>query len=680
MEYATFEGNIPRGQYGGGSVMLADIGRWQCLNREESAFESGEVKIMLFGRRFQGRFALIRTEGKNWLIIKENDEPEPEDLSRSVKSGRTMDQIASETELENPFDSVKVMLATPSESLPEGENWQYEIKFDGYRITAFCERGKVRLLSRGNVDHTLKFSAVAESLERTLMERTAALDGEVAVYKDGRTDFSALSHYDGKGDIRFEMFDLLALDGADLRDKPLRQRQQMLSALFAFKTEDILSLVAHVPARDGKALMSAAFKHGLEGIVAKRTDSKYTGKRSPDWVKVKCRKNDDFVVGGYILSDGGAKSLLIGERIGGELRYVGAVGSGLTSSDLTELGKSWKKRKTSPFAVPPKKKNAVWVTPSVTVRVEYAERTLSGVLRQPSFKGICRDKKEESETSGKTGGVVISSPDKIIFPIAGFTKSDVARYYEGAANAVVPFLKDRTVAVVRCYGAVDKSEKFFKKHPSCSAESKHAVTAGGEEFIGVGDMRSLLGQVQLGSIEFHIPVAKAGKAADFMVFDLDPDERLSTEELRRGATDLKSVLDMLSLPSFIKTSGGKGYHILVPVSGGADTAEFSRTLALYMAKKWEDMYTANIRKAARKGKLFIDWQRNTRGATFVAPYSLRARPSASVSAPIYWEELFEIAPDSIDLELALKRMKEFDPWKDIFSSAVKLKSSGNIKT
>lgn len=728
LDYADFEGVIPKGQYGGGIVQLWDFGQYEECESFEKGLKDGSLKFRLFGSRLKGKFALIQTDGKNWLLMKEkdgfaSDTLVAEDFYTSVKSGRNMREIecgADLTAATNPFDGISPQLAVKGETLPEGADFAYEIKYDGYRTTAFAEADKVRLLSRNGIDCTERFKSVAEKVRRAANGRAMVLDGEtVAADEKGRPSFDALqSGGTDKTSLRYVVFDLLALDGKDLRSLPLRERRRRLDDLSVTK---YLSVSEQTAAKDGVKLLLAAQKIGLEGIVAKNIFSPYTGGRGNDWVKVKCRKSDEFIVAGYLTDeDARLKSLLLAAYKDGKLTYAGKVGTGFSERQRASLPQVLAKAKRGdpPQNAPEigKKEKAFWLRPEIVAEVEYAEKTASNVLRQPSFKAF-RDDKSSSEITferqkeppkkteakpkvkpvnrrkvaqGKTDektengaenandgetelcGVKISSPTRIVFNVPRLiTKQEVAEYYEAAAQRMLPFLKDRALSVVRCYDGVRK-ECFFKKHPTTkSEESVTVVGEKNEEYIAVSNVESLIRQVQLGSLEFHIQGSRADNAdcPDILVFDIDPDEGVSQEKVKKAALDLKEMLDGVGLVSFLKTSGGKGYHVTVPTKAEADykkVGEFCRAAAEYLEKKYPDSYTSNIRKAARKGRQFIDWLRNGKGATSVCPYSLRAREGAKVAMPIYWEELKDAAPDFADIAVALKRLRQPDPWRDFF--------------
>ncbi len=731
VEYADFEGVIPKGEYGGGPVMLWDEGNWIPENDPDEGLREGSLKFCVEGERLKGRWALVRMKtedgDRNWLLLKERDEYAREDegipeIPTSVRSGRTVSEILAEEDpsaKKNPFQSAEVELAKLAERVPEGKEWLFEVKFDGYRILAFTEGGRTRLLTRGGKDFSDKFRAVADAVSSWAKGRAAVLDGEMVVPDEsGRTDFQALQSYvkrpTGKS-LVYMVFDLLALEGEDFRERPLIERKTKLAEILE-GAPDCLKLSRHVEGK-GKESLKAAEKAGFEGIVAKRASSPYRGERNGDWVKLKCYLRQEFVLGGCTRTGKkeGVSALLLGVYEGKSFRYAGRAGTGLTLKEGAELYEKLKGYgiPEPAFENPPRARSGeetLWLKPVLVCEVQFAEWTGEGVLRQASFKGLREDKdprevvreRPESEepfearrpatkkkSAKKRGGdspevcgISISSPDKIVFKRPEVTKLEVVRYYERAAPRMLAYAEGRVLSVVRCHKGVGES-CFFKKHPAGESAGTEIVPVANSEgevsdYFCLKDERGLISEAQLGSIEFHIwgSRAKTLEKPDMMVFDLDPDEGMPLEQVRQGVRDLKSVLDELGLKSFLKTTGGKGYHVVLPFRPSAEWEafhDFARRIAEVMAEKWPERYTANMRKSKRSGRIFIDWVRNGRGATSVAPYSLRARPGAKVSVPLSWSELDRVAPDGIDLFGALERLKKSDPWKDYFRVDQELK-------
>ncbi|HQC82723.1 MAG TPA: DNA ligase D, partial [Bacillota bacterium] len=546
--------------------------------------------------------------------------------------------------------------------------------------------------------------------------RSMVLDGEMVVTDEsGKTDFQALQEYmknPKPRNLTYIVFDLLALDGADLRDRRLIDRKRTLEALMMDAPYN-LHYSRHVSG-NGKECSAVACEKNMEGIIGKRANSIYSGTRNGDWIKIKCDKRQEFVIGGYTLSDkkaAGISSLLLGVYEDDELVYVGRAGTGLARSDVEELTAAFAnlKREDSPFRVAPKQRSnekITWLEPQLIAEIKFAEWTKENLLRQASYKGLRYDKNPEDirrekvnvqelevftgnlKNPPKAGaddliieGVKITNPGKILFEDPVITKGDVVRYYEQAAERMLPYVSNRILSIVRCPKGISQT-CFYKKHPGPS--NKGIVTipvtsdeGKSEEYFFIKDKLGLIYEAQMGTLEFHVWGSKVDEIEypDMMVFDLDPDEGMDLSMVRQGVRDLKGILDELSLVAFLKTSGGKGYHIVVPFNPAVTWDvfnDFARRVAEIMEKKWPDRYTSNVRKAKRAGRIFIDWIRNGRGATSIAPYSLRARKGAKVSMPIDWDELDEVAPDGVDMAGALKRIRGHDPWKDFFRYDQKL--------
>lgn len=734
LPYRNFEGTIPKGEYGGGSVMLWDEGVWEPHGNVEEGLHRGELKFVLKGRRMKGKWALIRLKGKpgetkaNWLLLKEKDEYAKtsagiSEFTTSIRTGRTMEEIEKGEEkkiTKNPFNKVTVQLAELVNKIPEGEDWIYEMKYDGYRIIAFVEGNSVQLITRNGNDYQKRFSNIALSLIDWAGGRAMVLDGEMVITDpSGKTDFQALQNYMKNYESRkltYIVFDLLALDGVDLRDHSLIDRKEMLETLMKDAPKSLY--YSRYIRGKGKESFAAACETGMEGIIGKKADSIYSGTRNGDWIKLKCGKRQEFVIGGYTRSDkktSGISSLLLGVYEGEELIYTGRAGTGMSEKDRRVLEKEFDsiKRVDSPFQFTPEartREKITWLEPVLAAEIKFAEWTEENLLRQASFKGLRTDKdpkeikreKAENETLSQSsaievektmegnansviiGGIKISNPDKLIFDDPAITKADVVRYYEKVSPRMLPYVSHRILTAVRCPKGISQA-CFYKKHPAPDSNSKGIVTipiansdGEEEEYFYVENASGILYEVQMGTLEFHTWGSSVDELEkpDMMVFDLDPDEGMELSRVRQGVQDVKSILDELSLKSYLKTSGGKGYHVVVPLKPVVawDTFhDFARQVAEVMEQKWPERYTSNVRKVNRKGKIFIDWIRNGRGATSVAPYSLRGRKGAKVSMPIEWEELDTVAPDGIDMEGALLRMKGNDPWKDFFKNDQMLK-------
>jgi bifunctional non-homologous end joining protein LigD len=725
LDYGNFEGTIPQGEYGGGTVMIWDEGVWEPYGDAEAGLRGGALKFALKGRRLRGKWALVRLRAKegemkdNWLLLKEKDEyAKPSDgisgLDTSIRTGRTMAEIEEgkdEAFARNPFHTAGVQLARLVDSVPEGGDWLYEMKYDGYRILAYVEGNGVRLVTRNGNDYTERFRNVADSLLDLAVGRAMVLDGEMTVADaSGRTDFQALqSHMKSPRpqNLTYIVFDVLALDGEDLRGRRLIDRKETLEALMRDAPEN-LRYSRHVRG-NGQESFAAACEAGMEGVVGKKADSAYGGTRNGDWIKLKCGKRREFVIGGYTLSDkrtSGVSSLLLGFYEGGELLYAGRAGTGMGEAEMKELEGKFEglKRTESPFRPAPEPRpneEITWLAPELVAEIRFAEWTGEGLLRQASFKGLREDRdprdigkegaedeaqppssaeavERPMETNGSgmlVEGIRITNPDKVIFEEPRITKADVIRFYAEVAGRMLPYVSRRILSIVRCPKGISQT-CFYKKHPG--PESKGIVTMpvptnGGEteDYFYIEDASGLIYEAQMGTLEFHTWGSRVDdlEKPDTMVFDLDPDEGMDIDTVRRGVRDIRSLLAELSLNSFLKTSGGKGYHVVVPLQPAVSWDafhDFARRVAEVMEMKWPDRYTSNVKKARRAGKIFIDWIRNGRGATSIAPYSLRARKGAGVSMPIAWDELDAVEPGGVDMAGALARISGKDPWEDFF--------------
>ena len=728
LQYRNFEGTIPQGEYGGGTVMLWDEGFWEPLGDVDEGLGKGSLKFTLKGRRLKGKWALVRLRPKagetreNWLLLKEKDEYTKTNdgisqYTTSIRTGRTMEQIQAGQEASiarNPFDHADVQLAKLVTAPPQGGDWLYELKYDGYRILAYVQGSGVRLISRNGHDYTARFSAVATALLDLAAGRAMVLDGEMAVVDAaGKTDFQALQGYmkhpQGQN-LTYIVFDLLALDGADLRSRPLLERKAILGTLMQAAPQT-LYYSQHVPG-NGQESLAAACALGMEGIVGKKPDSIYSGTRNGDWIKIKCDKRQEFIIGGYTLTDkksAGVSALLLGIYEGDQLEYVGRAGTGLGAAEANGLAEQFQvlRRGASPFRAPPAirpNETVTWLEPRLVAEIKFAEFTEEGVLRQASFKGLRSDKapgdirrekaeyrppakEEEQPMASKDSGIVIegvriSNPDKVIFEDPVVTKADIIRYYAQVAPRMLPYVDHRILSIVRCPKGIAQT-CFYKKHPGPDSKGIVTVpiaTSGGqtEDYFYIENTPGLIAEAQMGTLEFHTWGSRVEtlEQPDIMVFDLDPDEGMDLSTVRQGVRDIHSILAELSLRPYLKTSGGKGYHVVVPLQPAVAWDafhDFARGVAEVMQAKWPDRYTSNVRKARRAGKIFIDWIRNGRGATSIAPYSIRARKGAGVSLPIAWTELDTVAPDGISMAEALRRIGGDDPWKGFFENQQLLK-------
>ncbi|HOV69497.1 MAG TPA: DNA ligase D, partial [Clostridia bacterium] len=515
LDYADFEGTIPAGEYGGGTVMLWDEGIWEPRMDVDSGLIDGSLKFTLQGRRLKGGWALVRIKTdpsdlkENWLLLKERDEyAKPDDgiseFTTSIRSGRSMEEIQEgkdEKTVRNPFDSAQLQHAKLVSTIPDGKDWLFELKYDGYRILAFVQGNTVRLITRNGNDYTRRFGAIAGLILDWAGGRAMVLDGEMVVTESGKTDFQALQQYlknPGAHNLTYIIFDLLALDGEDLRGQRLTQRKDKLMDLMKDAPAN-LHYSRHVMG-NGKECFKAACNLGMEGIVGKRADSVYSGTRNGDWVKIKCDRRQEFVIGGFALSGkkkAGISSLLLGVYSEGGLIYIGRAGTGFTEPDIRELTAKFNKitRPTSPFINPPKAsadETITWVEPELVAEIKYAEMTKDNLLRQASFKGLREDKdpqdivmEHEDEESGPeekdvqiemsgnsiiVGGIKITNPDKTLFDDPKITKADMVRYYAQVSERMLPYVSHRILSVVRCPKGIAQA-CFYKKHPHSDNDS-----------------------------------------------------------------------------------------------------------------------------------------------------------------------------------------------------------------
>ncbi|WP_375257508.1 DNA ligase D [Citreimonas sp.] len=718
LSYLDFEGTIPKGNYGAGTVMLWDLGHWQPLADVAKGLKKGHLSFMLHGLRMTGRWDMIRLkpEGKrvNWLLVKHEDDAAhgPDPVARyttSVATGRTMDAIAKDAPPEPPRARKttpprwrKPQLATLTDRLGDPDSRWHELKFDGYRALVAIGKGGVRVFTRNGHDWTDKFRPLIPAF-LDLSCDSALIDGEITVgaglYGFGRLQKAIKLG----GPFHFHAFDLLKRDGDDLTEKPLTDRRAALEDLFADTPPLGLLQLSPVLRGDASDTFDKICHTGGEGLISKRMDAPYRGGRSTLWEKIKCIKRDEFVVLGWQNSDKKGRpfaSLALGIEEAGEMVYAGKVGTGWDADTMDEIATRLKplSRKTAPTLVPAAEARGMnWVTPRLVAEVRYAEVTEDGRLRHPSFEGLREDKPADqvrrdppaavlddaadpaptkARGSAKTpaakarrtskhgkptardakgrvtiAGISLSSPDRRVFPEAKHTKREVAEYYERAADRMLPFAGDRPLSLVRLPEGLE-GERFFQKHagkgfPDAIRTIEIAEKSGTAEYMMVRDAKGLVGAAQMGTIEFHIWGARRDniERPDRMVFDLDPDEGLGFDAVKAGAIDIRDRLDDLGLPSWPLLTGGKGVHVVVPLrrtAGWETVSLFSRMMAELCARDAPDRYTATMSKAKRKGRIFIDWLRNQRGATAIAPWSLRARPGAPVAVPVTWDELERI--------------------------------------
>ncbi|MEO5586228.1 MAG: DNA ligase D [Novosphingobium sp.] len=697
LDYAGFEGTIPKGQYGGGTVMLWDHGTWEPHPGKDprKTLVEGHLHFTLHGTRMKGEWLMIRLKprgkekSENWLLRKIADAYAggSDDLVgmhlTSVTTARTMEDIAEgkrgaarsapmarakarKAGGKGPPPFQAVQLATLVDHVPAGGRWLHELKYDGYRTLVAVGGGEAQGYTRSGLDWSDRYPAVLAAAA-ALDVGSALIDGEaVVILPDGRTSFQALQAAlkDDPQAIVFYAFDLLELDGKDLTDRPLIERKAKLAELLAGR-DGALLYSDHIVGQ-GEELFAHVCKTGLEGIVSKRSDARYVGARTRTWVKTKCTRRQEFVLVGWIPSDKGRefRSLLLGTHEDGTLRYAGKVGTGFSAALRQELlAKMAPLERDKPAVAAPRAevRGAHWIAPELVAEIAFTEFTGDGVLRHSSFLGLRGDKPaaavvleapkrvEQVIAPAAPSGVKISNPQRVIFPEGNLTKGQLADYYEAVSPIMLPWMGSRPISLVRCpQGRAKKC--FFQKHDAGTFGKavRHVPIAEKdghkEDYLYVETAEGVLNCVQMGTIEFHGWGSRVTdvEKPDRLVFDLDPDEGLDFADVVSGAFRVRDLLAEIGLVTFAMATGGKGVHVIAPLTPSAEwpqVKDFAHRFALALAQAEPKRFTAALAKAKRKGLIFMDYLRNQRGATAVMPYSARSRPGAPIAVPITWEEL-----------------------------------------
>jgi bifunctional non-homologous end joining protein LigD len=779
LDYGDFEGTIPRGEYGGGTVQLWDRGFWSpegALSTEE-AFNKGDLKFTLDGSRLQGSWVLVRMRGDryggkrtNWLLIKHRDAgAKPGDADsllledRSVASGRSMEQIAAgagrrpkpfmlastklaradavwtgkapdghgtearETERESPANPTHLKRRKPlmvrevpkfiepqlcklAERPPDHPGWAHEVKLDGYRAQLRVNNGRAVIRTRTGLDWTPRFAAIARDAEAL---PDCLVDGEVVVLdKRGLPSFGALQaalSEEKSENLVFFAFDLLFEGREDLRTLPLTERKARLEKLIG--SRDLggrIRYVAHLVS-NAEAVLSSARTMGLEGIVSKKLDAPYRSGRAGSWIKAKCRPGQEVILGGWTTEGGTVRSLLAGAHRDGRLVYVGRIGTGfgyaVAKSLLPRLQKLT--RETSPFSgdnAPAKERNVRWLVPTLVAEIEFAGWTESGMIREAAFKGLREDKdakevvEEMSSADGsiskakspaqrpaaKVLGVSISKPDKALWPDAGdgapVTKLDLARYYERVGEWMLPHLAGRPCSLLRAPDGIG-GEQFFQRHAMAGmSDLFELVKVRGDRaaYVQIDRIEALAAVAQIGALELH-PwncAANDPEVAGRLVFDLDPAPDVKFDAVIAAALEVRERLKKVGLVSFCKTTGGKGLHVVTPLTEGKDAVkwpiakDFAHLICAQMAQDSPARYLDTMSKSQRAGRIFLDYLRNDRLSTAVAVLSPRARAGASVSMPIDWKDVKKgLAPQAFTVRTAPQLLGKAKPWKDYVGSA-----------
>jgi bifunctional non-homologous end joining protein LigD len=755
VEYGSFEGTIPQDEYGGGTVMLWDEGTWEPIGDPHEGLEKGDLKMRINGKRMKGEWVLVHMKGRdtarksgpareNWLLIKHKDdyatdgEIITDKFTTSVSSGRDLEGIGkglkpkkqtstkanavwhsdAKKAADTPAPAKRRVtgkalpqfrspqLATLVSDVPEGENWLFEMKYDGYRCLAAIAGDQVQLFTRTGKDWTRQFAAIVPAFAQ-LTKGTALIDGELCAFdQKGRTDFSTLKdNLSTGGPLTFFAFDLVEQNGEDLSKLPLVERKDRLEKLLGKRDQaSLVQYSAHVTG-NGQKVFDAICREGHEGIIAKNATAPYRGERTRDWLKIKCAKRQEFVIAGWSPSTKRKHfaSLLLGTWEEGKLIYRGRVGTGFSARSADELQTRLDSlsRKTSSYAEVPRPvaRNAKWVSPELVAEIGFTEFTPDGVLRHPSFLGLREDKaardvkieQPAAETNAPAGlssqaginaaeaaGVKLTSPDRVIYPGQGVTKADLVAYYAAVAERMLPYIENRPLSLLRCPQGRAKY-CFFQKHDTGGFpdEMKSVLITEKdgtqEDYFYIDSLAGLIAGTQMNVLEWHLWGARTKNVErpERIIFDIDPDEGLDFEHVRSAATDIRDGLEEIGLQSYALVSGGKGIHVIAPLKPSLEWPEikaFCKAFAQSLVERYPDRFTANMSKAKRKGKLFVDYLRNERGSTAVSPWSSRSREGAPAAVPVTWDELQTVtAANQFTLALAAERAKLPDPWKDYFS-------------
>ncbi|WP_422419401.1 DNA ligase D [Pseudomonas sp. GZD-222] len=715
LDYANFEGQIPEGHYGAGDVIVWDRGVWIPEEDPHKAYAKGKLRFRLQGEKLAGIWSLFRTHlaGKKeqWLLVKSDDaqarpqtdydvlQAEPDSVlsertlierkSKQAGKSKAATKALSGAKKAALPATLKPELATLVESPPEGD-WRYEVKFDGYRILARIEHGKVRLFTRNGHDWTAKLPRQAKALARLELQ-SAWLDGEMVVANEhGVADFQALQNaFDEARDeqIIYYLFDLPFLNGMDLRQCPLQQRRAALATVLEKADPERLRFSADFD-EAVDSLLASACKMGMEGLIGKRTDSTYLNRRSSDWIKLKCQQRQEFVIVGFTDPKGsraafGALLLALHDPDSGELRYAGKVGTGFNSSTLSHLH-----QRLAPLEVarpqiskPPQgadTKGVHWLKPQLLAEVAYAQMTRDGVVRHSVFHGLRDDKparaiglEQPVKTPASPPALHLTHPERIVDASSGINKRQVAEYYALVAPWILPHLKRRPVALVRAPDGL-AGELFFQKNAAqlnIPGLESHDKAEAGQALMIIDQADTLLGAVQMNTLELHTwnATAKDFDKPDRFILDLDPDPALPWKAMLEATQLTLALLDELGLQAFLKTSGGKGMHIVVPLTrrtGWDEVKAFSQAIVQHMAGLFPERLSAVSGPKNRVGRIFIDYLRNSKGATTVCAYSIRAREGLPVSVPIRRDELTTLkGANQWTLRNLAERLAEGeDPW------------------
>ncbi len=754
LSYGGFEGTIPAGEYGAGSVIVWDRGHWTPEGDPDKAMAKGHIAFSLDGERLKGGWHLVRLKPRkgesrdNWLLMKSRDEAASDrdilaEEPTSLVSGLTVEEVADGKPPKKPKAAkntrdpaakaaktpppkaasqakaagkrrtsglepvfVPPCLASLRDQPPEGRDWIHEVKFDGYRVQAVVAGGEARLLTRTGLDWTERFGSELADACAGLPCESAVIDGEVVVLNDaGVSSFAELQAALSEGrrqTMVYYAFDLLHLDGEDLTGEPLVARKERLAALLEGADPARLRYSEHF-AEPGEIMLAHACRMGLEGVISKRLDVPYHSGRRGDWIKAKCTRSQEFVIAGYVPSkahSGRIGSLVVAYHEDGALKHAGRVGTGYSGQVATALKRRLDglRAERSPFSGKEgRQKDVVWVEPKLACEVEYRTWTADGLLRQAAFKGLREDKpageivredapaadpaptetpkrKKAPAPAAPATSVVLSNADKVLWPDAGLTKEGLLAHYGAVWKRMEPLVVRRPLSLVRAPDGISR-HSFFQKHASPGmGKAIRTMKPKGETdaLLYVEDFDGIAALVQMGVVEIHVWGSTIDdlERPDQVIFDLDPGEGVGMDAVREGALAVRDRLKGIGLESFVKLSGGKGFHVTVPLTPAADwkaVKGFSHDFARAMAATEPERYTATLAKKARRGKIFIDYLRNGRGATAVAPYSTRARPGAPFALPATWKEVEGgIAPNAFNVGDALPAR---DAWAGFRAAA-----------
>ncbi len=717
--YATFHGTIPKGEYGGGEVFIWDNGTWETEEEDPvAALKNGRLEFSLKGNKLSGKWILIKTHYKgaknNWLLIKRHDEAEVEIPKETVKKKSRAKKSAAIPMGKDPWPGFIRPQLPRLVSIPpsQDEGWMHEMKYDGYRIQAHIKNGVAEFYTRNGLNWSNSFPFLLSATGKFPVQN-AILDGEIVVLdSEGRSHFQMLQNsLKSKDDkhLKYYVFDLLYLNGKDLRPLPLLERKEMLLELMKDVPDNVVFSEHFM--EDSHDFYKTACELKLEGMISKLADSPYSSGRNDLWTKTKCGARQEFIIGGWTEPKGGRTgigALLLGVYEGNDLRYAGRVGTGFNQKTLRELRKMLTslEQKESPFdKKSPKGKDIHWVSAEKVCEVSFSQWTDEGILRTPVFQGMRDDKpakeihlekpkknvSKKKSTPKKEKGVSISSPDKILFQKERITKQQIADFYHEISKHMLPYLEDRPLSLVRCpHGSEGKC--FFQKHvtgniPDAFHTFPIKEDKGEGTYLSIDSVEGLLELVQLNAFELHAWNCHKDDymRPDQIVMDFDPGPGISWKQVVEGAFELKEMLEDLGLQSFVKLTGGKGLHVHIPVApiySWDQIKSFSQSLALELVSRHPDLYTANMSKKIRQDKIFVDYLRNGYGATAVVPYSLRTKPLSAIAMPVDWKELKKIkGPQEFTLPKALKKLKarKVDPWKGMLKLKQKIEILKPVK-